>query len=184
MAPSAVVTGPADLRDQAWLDEQVDALGKGVDAAHAIWANWFGGRNVARLHPGMSPGEYIASRGHRLTLPEAMAALPDGSTREIAKVAGVSKDTVNRVRPVSFETPAAEPARVIGADGKKYPARGVGAVVIVDSSRSPKLPPRRKYPDWWRSAGLWLGRARKEDGPALRELDERVHAAMRAAGIE
>jgi hypothetical protein len=53
------------------------------------------------------------------------------STREIAKVAGVSKSTVANERGVQKWTPDAEPARVIGADGKSYPGRvireGLGA---------------------------------------------------------
>jgi hypothetical protein len=96
-----------------------------MEAAREIWINWSDLRNVGRLHPGMSPGEYISSLGLRLTLPEAMAALPDGSTREIAKVAGVSHMTVQR----TGVTDVPPHARVIGADGKSYPGRVVGEVI-------------------------------------------------------
>lgn len=116
-------SGPADLRRQRRLAALVDDLGRGIDAAREIWANWYEAQRFGQDHPGMSPGDYIASLGLRLTLPEAMAALPNGSTREIAAVAGVSKNTVQRARPVPNGTPA-----VRGADGKQYPARVVRAV--------------------------------------------------------
>lgn len=120
-----MITGPSDLRDQAWLDEQVAKLGDGIEAARNIWTNWMEGRCVGRLHPGMNPGEYIASLGLRLTLAEAMAALPDGSTRQIAAVAGVDQSTVVRNRG---DADASPDARVVGADGKSYPARVVREV--------------------------------------------------------
>lgn len=142
---SAGLTGPVDLRDQQWLDEQVAILGHGIEAARAIWSNWCDGRHVGRLYPDQSPGEYIASRGYRLTLAEAMAALPDGSTREVAAVAGVSHDTVGRARrsggrnlPGDEILEADEPPRVIGADGKSYPGRvirQVRAAVIEPTAR-------------------------------------------------
>ena len=129
--------GRGDLDDQRWLDQQVATLGDGIEAARAIWLNWSDLRNVGRLHPGRSAGQYIASLGLRLTVAEAMAALPDGSLREVAAVAGVSHETVRAVKnltPVPLpsdsgypyrETPE-PPARVIGADGKSYPGRVVG----------------------------------------------------------
>lgn len=119
------MTGPADLRDQRWLAERVEALGNGIEAARDIWANWFDGRQVARFHPGLTPGQYIASLGMRLTLPEALAAMPDASTRQVAAVAGVHHSTVAEAR---VGNPTPEPIR--GADGKTYPARTVTAVVI------------------------------------------------------
>jgi hypothetical protein len=48
-------------------------------------------------------------------------ANPGKSTRAAAADLGVSKDTVNRARGVSHETPEAE--TVVGLDGKQYPAR-------------------------------------------------------------
>lgn len=112
------VFAPADLRDQRWLDEQVADLGRGIEAARSIWSNWFDGRQVGRLHPGMTPGEYIASLGMRLTLPEALAAMPDASTRQVAAVAGVGTMTVSRARA---GVPSGTPEPIRGADGKSYP---------------------------------------------------------------
>jgi len=175
-AQSTVITGPADVRDQKWLDEQVALLSNGIEAAQSIWANWFEGRRVGRLHPGQSAGEYIASRGYRLTLAEAMAALPDGSTRQVAAVAGVDHSTVVRARGGASAPPddAPPPARVVGGDGKSYPAQQV--------PRGRPVPTTR-YPSWWREVGAWLSRARKEDARVLLELNDRVRAAMLAAGV-
>lgn len=118
----SVIDPRRDRLDQTWLDGRIAMLGDGIEAAHDIWINWFEGRHVGRLHPGQTPGQYIASRGGRLTLFEAMAALPDGSTREVAAVAGVSNSTVQVAR-VRNRTPDASPAEVRGADGKTYPAQ-------------------------------------------------------------
>lgn len=113
----------ADVRDQHWLDQQVAVLGDGIEAAKEIWLNWSDLRCVGRLHPGMTAGDFLASvlGGLRLDVGELVKALPDMSTREIAKVAGVSKSTVANERGVQNWTPDAEPARVVGADGKSYP---------------------------------------------------------------
>jgi hypothetical protein len=116
----ATVQGPADLRDQKWLDGRVAVLGDGIEAAQDIWSNWADGRGVGRLHPGLTPGQYIDSLGLRLTLTEALAALPTASSREVARVAGVDQKTVvNRRRAEEYSSPVA----VTGADGKTYPAR-------------------------------------------------------------
>jgi hypothetical protein len=123
-AHNALIVSKADLEDQRWLNQQVVILGDGIEAARDIWANWSDLRNVGRLHPGQSAGEYIASLGLRLTLAEAMAALPDGSNRQIAAVAAVDPMTVHRAR-VANATGDEPPARVIGADGKSYPGRVV-----------------------------------------------------------
>lgn len=124
MTALAVVRTPADSRDQAWLDAHVERLADGIEAATAIWANWHQGRNVGRLYPGMTAGDYIESLGHRLTLGEALQVMPNASSREVAKAAGVSFKTVTRARAVSDDTPAA----VTGADGKQYPARVVAPI--------------------------------------------------------
>ena len=126
-APAPVLTGPADIRDERWLADQVDQLGMGVTAARAIWLNWSEGRNVGRLHPGLSAGQYIATLWIRLDLAEAMAALPAGSGREVARVARVSESTVRRARGASNDAPPDPPTKVIGADGKAYPGRVVRA---------------------------------------------------------
>lgn len=59
---------------------------------------------------------------------EAMAALPDGSNRQVAAVAGVHERTVRRERGAAFAAPAepdAEPTTVLGADGTgKAPQAG------------------------------------------------------------
>lgn len=60
----------------------------------------------------------IASLGFRLTLPEALVAVPEGSNREVAKVAGVSEFKVRGARNIA---PDAAPVRRRGADGKSYP---------------------------------------------------------------
>lgn len=119
-----IATGPKDLRDKQWLDEQVADLGRGIDAAKAIWSNWWDGRQVGRLHPGMTPGQYIASLGMRLTLPEALAAMPDASTRQVAAVAGVSHMTVAREKASVTDVTD----RVVGGDGVERPARVIREV--------------------------------------------------------
>ena len=62
-----------------------------------------------------------------MTLAEAMAALPDGSLRQVTVVAGVSDETVRRARLTASTNvePDEPPARVIGADGKPYPGRAL-----------------------------------------------------------
>ena len=79
----------------------------------------------------MTYGAFIASRlgGLRLDVGEMVAAFPEMSTREIAKVAGVSNYTVAiEKQAVRNLTPDAEPARVVGVDGKSYPGRVVREV--------------------------------------------------------
>ena len=130
MIESRVPTGPADVRDQQWLDQQVAVLGDGIEAAKEIWLNWSDLRCVGRLHPGMTAGDFLASvlGGLRLDVGELVKALPDMSTREIAKVAGVNQSTVVRNRADAFASPDEPPARVVGADGKSYPGRVVREV--------------------------------------------------------
>jgi hypothetical protein len=122
----------SDLDDQQWLDQQVATLGDGIEAARAIWDNWSDLRNVGRLHPGQSAGDFIAAQlgGVRLDLPRLIAALPAMSNRQLAAVAGVSEGTVRNNRGAQIYAPDAEPARVIGADGKSYPGRVVRGEVI------------------------------------------------------
>lgn len=123
------ITGRGDLDDVRWLAAQVATLGDGIEAARAIWENWSDLRNVGRLHPGMSPGEYIASLGLRLTAAEAFVALPEATDSERARVAGVDRTTALRARQGVQNAQPDEPlARVIGADGKSYPGRVVREV--------------------------------------------------------
>ena len=129
------MTGPRDMDDERWLASQVATLGQGIEAAREIWLNWSDLRNVGRLHPGMSPGEYIASLGLRLTLDEAMEALPDGSNRQIAAVAGVSEATARRKRGKRGASNDAPESRVIGADGKSYPGRVVGTATVIEPAQ-------------------------------------------------
>lgn len=124
-----------DLADALWLDERIVDLANGIDAARDIWTNWYEGRHVGRLHPGLSAGEFIASRGLRLTLPEALEAMPDASTRQVAAVAGVGTMTVSRARQA---VPDGTPDRVRGADGNSYPAHR--PIVIVGPQPEPERP--------------------------------------------
>ena len=83
----------------------------------------------------MTAGEFMhAFLGYYLPLEAAFQIMPGASAREIAKVAGVSKSTVANERGVQKWTPDAEPARVIGADGKSYPARVVGPLGCLPGS--------------------------------------------------
>ena len=130
--PAAVMpTSRGDVEDLHWLDAKVATLGDGIEAAKEIWLNWSDLRCVGRLHPGMTAGDFLASvlGGLRLDVGELVKALPEMSTREIAKVAGVSNYTVAiEKQAVRNLTPDAEPARVVGVDGKSYPGRVVREV--------------------------------------------------------
>jgi len=108
---------------------------------------------------------------------------------EIASATGTSRNTVVRARKtvVPNATTVSDepmPTHVRSPNPKSGSETKLQPKAKPERPKPPPLPPRRKYPDWWRSAGLWLSHARKEDATALRELDDRVHAAMRAAGIE
>lgn len=118
-------TGPADLRDQRWLDEHVEAARDGIAAARDIWLNWSEGRNVSRFADGLSFGDFMRSRlGYALPLSEAIKALPEASNPQIAVVAGVDQSTVYRARQrFANANPDASGLRVTGADGKSYPVQ-------------------------------------------------------------
>ena len=125
----------ADLDDQRWLDERIDALRDGIEAARDIWLNWTAIRNVSRFAGGLSYGDFIKSRlGYALPLAEVIQIMPGASTREIAKVAGVTQPAVVKARHrlESGDNPVItsddQPATVLGADGKQYPARVVRKV--------------------------------------------------------
>ena len=92
------VTGPADMRDGAWLLEQLGRVADGIDAVILIAANWTDGRQVGRLHPGMSAAAYVRSQIGPLRLGKAEIIVllneTNWSNSQIAAVAGVSDRTV------------------------------------------------------------------------------------------
>lgn len=90
-----------------------------------------------KRQPVPDPYEELRRLKTRLAELEAIAALPDMSNRQIAAVAGVDRRTVDRARGAfAPPEPDAEPARVIGADGKSYPGRVVGLHHPVDEAHS------------------------------------------------
>lgn len=124
---------------------------------------------VGRLHPGMSAGEYIASLGFRLTVAEAMAALPEGSNPQIAAVAGVDQSTVYRTRQrfADANPDGAPPARVIGADGKSYPGRST--LIVPRQGQAPDLRPRPVGPGATQAGRTDPNTPRPSAGRALTE---------------
>lgn len=117
------ITGPADLRDQRWLDDRVAAIEDGIEAVLDIARNWSDGRNLARLHPGTSAQSYILARvKHPLGrgVVEPLLAESNWSNRQIAEIAGVDEGTVrNQLRNVPQLD---RPTETLGADGKLRPA--------------------------------------------------------------
>lgn len=131
-AAVATYSKAADEQDQQWLDERVTALVTHIEDAKVvaadIQANWFPGegREVGRLHPGMTPGKYIDSLGHSLSLTEALAVMPEASSREVAKVAKVHHSTVAEARKKSVGNPTDMVRR--SDTGTRVPARRVPRV--------------------------------------------------------
>lgn len=121
--------------DQHWLDDRIARIEDGLDAVLDIAAQWTDGRNLARLHPGISAQDYILSRvkhplGRGVVLP--LLAESDWSQAQIARIAGVSTATVSRtVTDVTVD----RPAETLGADGKYRPGRVVRTVVaeVIDT---------------------------------------------------
>lgn len=114
-----IATGPADIRDQRWLDDQIAAIDDGIEAVLDIARNWTDGRNLARLHPGTSAQDYILSRVKSTLgrgVVEPLLAESNWSNRQIAAIAGVDEGTVrNQLRNI----PQLErPTETLGADGK------------------------------------------------------------------
>lgn len=128
MMTELAITGPADLRDQHWLDERITAIDDGIEAVLDIARNWTDGRNLARLHPGIAPAIYIQERvahaiGRGIIGP--LLAESNWSNRQIADVAGLSEITVRRTATfVAVD----RPAETLGADGKQRPARVVKVI--------------------------------------------------------
>lgn len=163
------MTGPADIRDQQWLDERIEDLRSGVAAAREIYVNWFDGRNVARLHPGLKAGEYIAATGITLTLAEAFEAMPDAASRQIAAVAGVGKTTVERARkngpngPVSIRD---------SRTGNLRPAFTPEPIVMLDDHELPPDPDDAAYYAAARKAMLEAARALEAAADTMTLLDK------------
>lgn len=136
---TAQMTGPGDLRDQHWLDGRIAAIEDGVDAVIDIARNWSDGRNLARLHPGVSAAAYITEHVGVLgkSVVPVLLAESDWSNRQIAAVAGVDESTV---RAQLRDFPQLDrPAETLGADGK-YRPRVVQAVVIDEPMEAPRVP--------------------------------------------
>ena len=142
-----LATGPADLRDQRWLDEKVAAVQDGVAALFEIAANWTEGRNLARLHPGVSAAAYVQKEIGRALGREVILPLLEGtdwSNRQIAAVAGVHESTV---RYHAGATPSAQlrdvpaverPAETLGADGK-YRSAPMPRIAFVEPEPEPAI---------------------------------------------
>jgi hypothetical protein len=130
VSTAVVPTSQADLKDQEWLDRQVEAIETGVEAVVNIARNWTDLRCLSRLHPGVSAAEYVTARVGTLgkSVVPVLLAESNWSNRQIAAVAGVSHQTVARVAQVVQMDHVRKPA--LGADGKTYPPRIVEAVVI------------------------------------------------------
>jgi hypothetical protein len=128
MALSVRVTGAADIRDERWLAERIGDIDNGIEAVLDIAHNWTDGRNVSRFHPGVSAAEYLRAHvthplGKGIVLP--LLEQSDWSNRQIAAVAGVSRNDVNEL---ALSVPVDRPAETLGADGKYRPARVVREV--------------------------------------------------------
>lgn len=118
----AAATGPADLRDQRWLDERVEAARNGIESVIDIALNWTEGRQVGRLHPGVAPADYVRERvglvGREAIVP--LLTESNWSNRQIAAVTGVPEQTVRR--ELRRNGAVERPTRTLGADGKERPA--------------------------------------------------------------
>ena len=119
---SVLPTGPKDLRDQKWLNEQVSKAKDGFDAVVLIANNWTEGRNLSRLHLGVSAVDYVKREVGQLTR-DAIAPLlvsTDWSNRQIAAVTGTSPTTVGtKAAQLSNSGQLTRPAKTTGADGRK-----------------------------------------------------------------
>ena len=127
-----VPTTAADVRDQHWLDLQIDKIKESVadagDRLQDIAANWTDNRNLSRLHPGVAAKTYVLDRlgvlGPAVIVP--LLESTNWSNRQIAEIAGVSHDTVNRAaRELDEIVQLDRPTETLGADGKLRPGRVV-----------------------------------------------------------
>lgn len=145
MTTAVAWTGPGDARDQRWLDERIEAIDDGVQAVIDIARNWTEGRCVSRLHPGVSAAEYVTSHVGTLgkSVVPVLLAGSDWSNRQIAAVAGVHHDTVDRAAKELAENRQFErPAATLGSDGKYRPARVVREVKAEIVEAEPETPAR------------------------------------------
>ncbi len=112
-----------DTLDQRWLDDRIAAIEDGIEAVLDIARNWTDGRNLARLHSGVSAAEYVTSRVGTLgkAVVPVLLSGSNWSNRQIATVAGISEGTVRNVAGAQDYAP--EPRPVLGADGKIYAPR-------------------------------------------------------------
>lgn len=120
------VLGPADVRDQRWLDERIAHIEDGIEAVLDIARNWSEGMNLSRLHPGVSAQDYILGRvksplGRGVVVP--LLAESNLSNRQIAAIAGVSDMTVGRT---ATDVAVERPAETLGADGRLRAVRERG----------------------------------------------------------
>jgi hypothetical protein len=119
-----VITGDDD-EDEAWLEERIGEVKTGIQAVLEIAWNWYEGRLLSRLHPGVHAWKYIVDHvgplGKSTVVPLLVSS--NWSDGQIAAVAGVSASTVHRLaRNLPYERPPGN----IGKDGRlrALPARG------------------------------------------------------------
>lgn len=183
----ATATGPADLRDQRWLDERIAEIDDGIDAVLDIARNWTDGMNLSRLHPGSSAQDYILGRvkhplGRGVVVP--LLAESNWSNRQIAAVAGVSARTVGRT--AASAAVEDRPTETLGADGKLRAARVVRKVIAeVIEPEEVELDLDIVTPDAVaESTAVWLADLRKYISgivhvPPPPQTDERTYRRLR-----
>jgi len=112
----ATAVATTDLADQQWLDERIDSIAtsfedmaKGIED---IRQNWTEGRNLQRLHPGVSAGEYIKDKVPWLlrsrAAVEALVQYTDYSLNAIARLTGYTRQGVSNIAAETL------PAEVVG----------------------------------------------------------------------
>jgi hypothetical protein len=187
----ATATGPADLRDQRWLDERIAEIDDGIDAVLDIARNWTDGMNLSRLHPGSSAQDYILGRvkhplGRGVVVP--LLAESNWSNRQIAAVAGVGRTSVNEAANQLAESGqlAERPTETLGADGKLRAARVVREVIAeVIEPEEVELDLDIVTPDAVaESTAVWLADLRKYISgivhvPPPPQTDERTYRRLR-----
>lgn len=152
MAPQGAVVvplTPADVRDQHWLDERIDAIEDGIEAVLDIARNWADLRGLSRLHPGVSAQEYVLAHVQHPLGPGVVVPLlaeSNWSNVQIAAVAGVSEGTV---RATSQKYEVERPAKTLGADGKLRPARVIRTVTaeVIEPAPEPAPEPEAEQED-------------------------------------